>query len=367
MGGQSFGWEERVLRGHSELEARARLIESRGLSLPEGADLILGLFENDTLIATGTLVGPVLQGIAVADGMEGEGAAAAIVSALIRRALERGHEQLYLFTSAKESQRFEALGFAPIASTASHGGGQGVALLEWGPRGVGTWVKKLELVSAGKPRGAGAVVVNCNPFTLGHRALIEYAASKTPWLYVLVVEEDRSLFPFKVRLELVRKGTADISNVTVLAGGPYVISSATFPTYFIRSPKREGEGAGATAVELHAALDLVLFRRYIAPALGVTDRFVGSEPYCATTSAYNRMMGEILPARDGEGAPLLVHEMPRLEKDGSPVSASTVRNLIRNGEIDKVKAIVPGTTWDWLMSPEALPVLERIRNSDSRH
>ena len=366
MGGASFGWEERVLTSLPELAARKRLIESRALSLPEGADLVLGLFENDAFIATGTLVGPVLQGIAVADGMEGEGAAAAIVSALIRHALELGHEQLFLFTSAREAGRFEALGFSPIASTTSHGGDQGVALLEWGSRGLAVWLKGLEALAGNKPEHAGAVVVNCNPFTLGHRSLIEYASSRAPWLYVLVVEEDLSLFPFKVRLDLVRKGTADLPNVTVLAGGPYVISSATFPTYFIKPGERK-EGEPDPAVELHAALDLLLFRQYIAPALKVTDRFVGTEPYCATTSAYNRMMKEILVRPEGDGPNLRVHEMPRFEKGGSPVSASTVRALIRSGEMAAVRDIVPETTWSWLISPEAVPVLDRIRYSDSRH
>ncbi|MDP2791367.1 MAG: [citrate (pro-3S)-lyase] ligase [Rectinemataceae bacterium] len=365
MGGSSFGWEERVLTSPAELAVRRRLIESRGLSLPEGADLVLGLFENDAFIATGSLVGPVLQGIAVADCMEGEGAAAAVVSALIRHALKLGYEQLFLFTSAREAARFEALGFSPIASTPSHEG-QGVALLEWGSRGLTAWLEGLKALAGDKPDNAGAVVVNCNPFTLGHRSLIEYAASRAPWLYVLVVEEDRSLFPFKVRLDLVRKGTADLPNVTVLPGGPYVISSATFPTYFIRPGERK-EGESDPAVEMHAALDLLLFRRYIAPALKVTERFVGTEPYCATTSAYNRIMKEILVCPEGDGPALRVHEMPRFEKDGSPVSASTVRGLIRNGEMAAIRDIVPETTWSWLVSPEAVPVIERIRYSDSRH
>ncbi|HAP55909.1 MAG TPA: [citrate (pro-3S)-lyase] ligase, partial [Spirochaetaceae bacterium] len=166
--------------------------------------------------------------------------------------------------------------------------------------------------------------------------------------------------------ELVRRGTADLPNLTVLEGGPYVISSATFPTYFIR-PAEGKSGQADKAVELHAALDLALFRRHIAPALHITDRFVGTEPYCATTSAYNRMMKEILAAVEGEGALIRVHEMPRFEKEGSPVSASKVRELIKRGDMETVKALVPATTWAWLNSTEAAPVLERIKKSDSRH
>ena len=362
MGDGAFGWEERVLETRGQLAARAELLRSRGLSLPGDEDIILGLFEDEALIATGALVGSVLEGIAVADGIEGGGAAAAVVSSLIKRAVERGLTQLFLYTTPREADRFEAMGFSFLVST----GGEGVALLEWGTEGIEHWLEGLKACAAGKPKGAGAVVVNCNPFTLGHRTLIEYASSEVPWLYVLVVEEDRSLFPFKVRFDLVKKGTADLANVTVLAGGPYVISSATFPTYFLRPAKGENSGA-EKAVELHAALDLALFRRHIAPALRVSDRFVGSEPYCSTTSVYNRMMKEVLPDPGGKGEAVRVHELPRFEKEGAPVSASTVRALIKSGDMDAVRALVPETTWVWITSPEAAPVLERIRNSDSRH
>ena len=362
MGEGIFGWEERILASPDEFAARKRLLQSRNLLVPGEEDIILGLFENDTLVATGSLVGSVLEGIAVAGEYEGEGVAAAMVSSLIKRAVEAGRKQLFLYTRTHEADRFEAMGFSLIAST----GNQGVALLEWGMEGIGPWLETLKARTAGKPGNAAAVVVNCNPFTLGHRKLIEYAAARASWLYVLVVEEDKSLFPFKIRIDLVRRGTSDLTNLTVLEGGPYVISSATFPTYFIR-PYEGKDCRAEKAVELHAALDLALFRRHIAPTLGVSDRFVGTEPYCATTSVYNKMMKEILPAPEGDGPPVRVHEMPRFEKEGAPVSASKVRELIRRGDLKAVQALVPATTWAWLNSPDATPVLERIKKSDSRH
>jgi len=362
MGAESFGWEERFLRSGDELAARERLLEESGLTVPGGEELILGLYEGENLVATGALVGAVLQGIAVSPMARGEGAAAAIVSSLIAAAVARGREQLFLFTQAREAARFEALGFSLVASA----GAGGAALLEWGARGIERWLAGVRTLAEGKPERAGAVVVNCNPFTLGHRALIESAAARVPWLYALVVEEDRSLFPFQARLDLVRRGTADLPNVTVIAGGPYVISSATFPTYFIR-PAADGTDGAGKAIEMHASLDLAIFRSRIAPALRVTDRFVGTEPYCATTASYNRLMKLILASPEGDGPPLRVHEMPRFEHGGAAVSASNVRGLIRAGNLAAVEDIVPATTWAWLNSPEAAPVLERIRRSDSRH
>lgn len=362
-------WDERALSAPDDLEARRKLLESRGLTVPGGESLVLGFFEGERLAAAGSLVGDIVQGVAVEREAEGEGGAATVVTALIKAAMGRGLRHLFLYSKPEEAARFAALGFTLLAQARlppRPGGaaGLGAALLEWGEPGMEAWLERLGREAEGKPRGAGAVVVNCNPFTLGHRYLIESAAKAVPWLYVLVVEEDRSLFPFAARLELVRRGTQDIANLSVLAGGSYVISAATFPSYFIRP--EPGSGGDAVA-ELHAALDLEVFRRYIAPRLGVTERFVGTEPYCPTTSAYNRLMKEILPGSAGGPAGVAVRELPRLEQGGIPVSASRVRALIREGSLEAVRPLVPATTWRWLASPEAAPTLARIRASDSRH
>jgi [citrate (pro-3S)-lyase] ligase len=359
-----FGLEERILDTKRDLEERAALLASRDLAVPGGEDLVLGFFLDDRLVATGALVGNILQGIAVTREMEGEGAAAAVTSALLKKAVERGMRKVFLYSKPQEARLFRELGFSLLAEVVGERAGLGAALMEWGAEGIEDWKAGMAKFAEGKPRGAGAAVVNCNPFTLGHRKLLEHAAERSPWLYVLVVEEDRSLFPFDVRLRLVREGISDLENVTVLPGGPYVISSATFPSYFTRVP---AGGDSRKITELYAALDLEMFRRHVAPALGVGIRFVGTEPYCPVTSVYNDLMKRILPA-GGEGIPPVeVREIPRFERDGSPVSASRVRDLIREGRPGEAAALVPKTTAQWLESEEAAPVLERIRTSGSRH
>jgi [citrate (pro-3S)-lyase] ligase len=364
MGSGLFGLEERVVSGKQQHAAREALLASRGLSMPACEDLVIGLFDGEELVATGSLVGEILQGIAVSASIEGEGAAARIVSALIRNAFDRGRRHLFLYTTSDEAKRFEDLGFSLIASVR-----KGAALLEWGDRTIHTWLDTLGAIvkrdlADSDTVAVGAIVVNCNPFTLGHRALIEYASSQCRKLYVIVLEEDASLFPFEVRYELVCKGTSDLAKVQVLKGGPYVISAATFPTYFI---KKGGEALSTSAVDFHARLDLSIFRRYIAPALGAKVRFVGTEPYCPTTSMYNSIMKEVLTDPEGDGPVLDVYEMPRFEKEGAAVSASKVRSLIRNGALDLVRNIVPETTWAWLNSSDAISVINRIIESDSRH
>ncbi|MDK2958496.1 MAG: [citrate (pro-3S)-lyase] ligase [Synergistaceae bacterium] len=359
-----FGLEERMLETKRDLEERAALLASRDLAVPEGEDLVLGLFQGDRLVAAGALVGNILQGIAVAREMEGEGAAAAVTSALLKKAVERGMRKVFLYSKPQEARIFQELGFSLLATAAVEESGLGAALLEWGAEGIEGWKARTAKIAEGKPARAGAAVVNCNPFTLGHRRLLEYAAGVSPWLYVLVVQEDRSLFPFDVRLRLVREGTADLENVTVLPGGPYVISSATFPAYFTRVP---AGGDPRKITELYAALDLEMFRRHVAPTLGIAIRYVGTEPYCPVTSVYNDRMKRILPVGGEDCPPVEVREIPRFERDGRPVSASLVRELIREGRLGEATALVPKTTAEWLKSEEAAPVLEKIRTSGSRH
>ena len=358
-----FGLEERALVSPREMEERLRLLASRGLSVPGNESVILGFFEEEHLVATGSLVGNILQGIAVDRELEGEGVAATVTSALLKKAMEMGRRQLFLYSKPDEAKRFEALGFTLLATATVERTGLGASLLEWGAEGIDKWRTAIATKAEGGPEGAGVAVVNCNPFTLGHYRLLEYAAAQTPRLYVLVVEEDRSLFPFEARFRLVKEGVSGLKNVVALRGGPYVISSATFPSYFTRI--ESGEEKRIT--ELYAALDIELFGRYVAPALKATDRFVGTEPYCPVTSIYNRMMKDRLP-NGGEGWPSVrVHEMPRFEMEGLPVSASRVRDLIREDSLENVRSLVPESTWKWLVSEEARPVIEKIKNSESRH
>ena len=190
------------------------------------------------------------------------------------------------------------------------------------------------------PRG-GVVVMNCNPFTLGHRYLIEQAAKQVERLYVMVVREDCSLFAYTERKAMVEQGVADIENVNVIDGSNYAISRATFPTYFL---KRLDDAA-----DTQMLLDLDLFRRHIAPALGATVRFVGTEPTDQLTRRYNQLMHEAL--KD-------VRETDRLEKDGYAVSASRVRKAMEEGDMNTIRQLVPPTTLPYIIAHLATQALQ---------
>ena len=187
----------------------------------------------------------------------------------------------------------------------------------------------------------GCIVMNCNPFTLGHRYLIEQAAKQVERLYVMVVREDCSLFAYTERKAMVEQGVADIENVSVIDGSDYAISRATFPTYFL---KRLDDAA-----DTQMLLDLDLFRRHIAPALGATVRFVGTEPTDQLTRRYNQLMHEVL--KD-------VREINRLEKDGNAVSASRVRKAMEEGDMNTIRQLVPPTTLPYIIAHLATQALQ---------
>ena len=187
---------------------------------------------------------------------------------------------------------------------------------------------------AGKKR-IGAIVMNCNPFTKGHLYLIETAAPQVDGLYIFVVEEDKSIFPFSDRMEMIRAGVAHLQGkVRVVPSGNFIISSLSFPEYF------DKDGATTSVDTSH---DVILFGSMIAPRLNITARFVGDEPHCAITAGYNETMKNILPAMGVE-----VKIIPRLEREGLPISASQVRALLRAGDVATLKTLVPPSTCDYL-------------------
>ena len=162
-----------------------------------------------------------------------------------------------------------------------------------------------------------------------------------------MLEEDASLVPFAVRWKLVTEGVAHLPNVICHKSGPYLISSATFPSYFLKD-----EGA---VIQGHARLDLALFGQ-IAQALNVTARYAGEEPSSQVTGLYNRVMAQELPKKG-----IRFVEVPRASQDGAPISASTVRKLIHDGNLEAIRPLVPEPTWQFFHTPEARAVIAAIQ------
>ncbi len=182
----------------------------------------------------------------------------------------------------------------------------------------------------------GAIVMNCNPFTLGHQYLIEYSSKQVDVLIIFVVEENKSYFKFEDRIELVKQGTAHLDNVYVVPSGKMIISTVTFPGYFLKDTPE--------AVGLDTSLDVSIFGEYIAKAFDIKTRFVGEEPLDIVTRNYNESMKRILPQH---GIELVV--IPRKEMGESVISASRVRKLLESKNFEEIKELVPETTYNFLL------------------
>ena len=340
-----------------QIEKAKELLESCGLSIPSGIDYTAGVYnDNGKLVATGSLKGDMIQGIAVDPAFQGEDLTAKVFTHLIQ---VTDRESLYLFTKPDKVQQFVGLGMRHVATARPYAG-----LLEWGKEGVKEFQEHIAQFAGGQ---ASCLVMNCNPFTLGHRYLIEKAASESSRVFVFVVEENASLFSFEDRLNMVRMGTADLENVVVLGGGRYMISDVTFPSYFTK----EEDFAKA-----HTAMDAEIFASCIAPVLNVNRRYVGTEPNSAVTAVYNEALKKRLPRAGVE-----VVEVDSLEVCGDVVSASKVRELLykllakeftSDGEyfIDtnfdeicqKLMELLPLTSLEYIMSPNMEAKLCRALN-----
>ena len=362
------------------------------------------LDDDGEMIAGGGLKDDVIKCVAVDDAHKGEAIANTLVSHLISHANQEGYGCIKLFTKPKNRQLFESLSFRLLAEAPE------AILMETGIGGISNTVEALKKIKEESEKykeynkeckednkeckedskeckeeektnlntttpqhlntsylntttpqhlntlylntstpqhlnttmqPTGCIVMNCNPFTLGHRYLIEQAAKQVERLYVMVVREDCSLFAYTERKAMVEQGVADIENVSVIDGSDYAISRATFPTYFL---KRLDDAA-----DTQMLLDLDLFRRHIAPALGATVRFVGTEPTDQLTRRYNQLMHEAL--KD-------VREINRLEKDGNAVSASRVRKAMEEGDMNTIRQLVPPTTLPYIIAHLATQALQ---------
>ena len=314
-------------------------LKTNGLRL-EKVNLYMAIQDADeNILAGGGLDGDTIKCIAVSEKARSGGLAVPLISRLISVAAQQGHTNVKVFTKPENTAIFESLGFTVLGRAPK------AVLMENG-RGLAAYLSGFPV----KPGMTdGVIIMNANPFTIGHKYLIEKAAGQVDHLFVIVVKEDVSRFPYADRLAMTKAACADFSNVTVCEGSDYQISAATFPTYFLKEL--------SDASETQMRLDLDIFARHIAPALGATVRFVGSEPQDALTARYNAIMKEVLPA-----AGVQVVELPRLcyseLGEESPVSASAVRKGL-DGFDGGFWHLLPETSLPYVLAEAAVTALRQ--------
>ena len=283
-----------------------------------------------SILAGAGIKADIIKCVAVAPSARSEGFMLPLLSRVVSDAAAKGVLNLKVFTKPENREIFESIGFKVLASAPK-------AILMENGRGLEKYCEYLSgichasLSRHARPRPgiSGVIVMNANPFTLGHKYLIEKALEQVDHLFVIPVKEDASAFPYPERLAMIRSANASPAHadarITVLEGSDYCISAATFPTYFLKDL--------SDAAETQMTLDIDLFERHIMPALGATVRFVGSEPLDPLTARYNALMHNAVV-------------IPRLEA----ISASRVRAAIEAGDYASAAALCPVTTHPYLLA-----------------
>ena len=311
-----------------------RFLEENGLR-SEVLDYYYATQSADGSILAGAgLAGDVIKCVAVSSALRSEGLLVPLLSHLISEAAARGILNLKVFTKPSYQAVFESLGFKLLASTP-------LAVFMENGRGLEEYCNYLRHHQA-----PGVIIMNANPFTWGHRYLINQSLARfaTPWPYnksgsehlaIIPVREDLSEFPYEERRAMILKG-AD-GDADVLEGSAYQISAATFPTYFLKDL--------SDAAETQMRLDIDLFGRHIAPALGASIRFVGAEPSDPLTARYNQLMKELLPRYN-----IMVEVIPRMMDHGVPISAARVREALAAGRYFEAAPLVVESSRPYLLA-----------------
>lgn len=311
-----------------KLQTVRRFLADNGLAWESGITFTVAIWEKDTLVATGSLEGPVLKCIAVDATVQGQGYTSTVVTQLTNRAFEEGYSRLFLYTKPGNEKLFSPFGFYKIAATPT------VVWMENRKNGPQNYI--LSKKRADFKGTIGCIVANANPFTNGHLHLVKTACRACDFVYLFIVSEDNSVFSFADRFMLAQQATKILKNLAVVPTDAYMVSAASFPSYFLKDP--------ADAKEVGGELDVAVFVQKIAKPLGITRRFVGEEPFSPITAAYNASMLAALPQNG-----IQVTVVPRLTQGGVPISATTVRRLYNARQYKELASLVPPTTYQYLV------------------
>ena len=326
------------------------LLNQEGIKKDRNLDYTCAVYDSDyNIIGTGSCFGNTLRCLAVSHEHQGEGLTNKIISHLIQYQFSRGNFHLFIYTKYTTYHLFKDLGFYEIVRIKDQ-----IVFMENKKTGFGDYLKELSKtkIDSNNNKKIAAIVMNANPFTLGHQYLIEKASKENDIVHLFIVSEDKSIVPFNIRKKLIKEGTKHLNNIIYHDSGPYIISSATFPSYFQKDEK--------DVIESHANLDIEIFVK-IAKVLDINVRYVGEEPTSLVTGIYNQLMIKKLPEN---GIKCVV--VPRkVDKDGiKAISASDVRKAIKEGQFDKMKNMVPECTYNFFMSEEGKNIVNKINQME---
>ncbi len=302
--------------------------------------------DDGKIVGTGSVDGKVMKYFFIEEEYKGQGILANLYNALLTYLLDNNTLEHYVFTIPSNDYIFKGIGLREVIST------DRVILFEGGFSSYGNWINSIKNKLNPNAATRGAVVANCNPMTKGHKHLIEYAKEKVDELIVFIVEENRSAFTTQERYSIVKDEFKDDDKVVVVLGGAYIISQATFPTYFIKKVDE--------TTDIYTELDATIFAKKIAKDLDIDIRFVGDEPIDLLTAKYNENL-----RKSSEKNNLLLEKIDRIKDNGDYISASNVRRLISQGRVEETFPILADSTKRFLESEEGIKRIEQIQRKRS--
>lgn len=324
----------RVKRSENKKMAEiAHFLKENDLSVDTTVEVFITVSRDDRLIACGGIAGNIIKCVAISESVRGEGLALTLATELINLAWERHCTHLFIYTKTEYEALFKQCSFSTIASVPGV-----MVLMENSATRLKRYAESLATL-----RHEGRNWLYCDERQSFHArpSLSDPTGGGTVRLAASVPGQRRYItLPYEDRLDLVLKGTTDIPRLTVHRGSEYIISRATFPCYFIKEQ--------SVINHCYTEIDLKIFRQYLAPALGITHRFVGTEPFCTVTAQYNLDMRFWLETPTLPAPPITLVEIERLCFQETPISASWVRKLLVKHDLTAIAPLVPDATLRYL-------------------
>ena len=318
------------------------------LQFESDIDYSLAIYDDGKLVGTASKARNVLKCFAILPEYQGQNLTSLLVKSIEDRMFREGLYHFFIYTPSHNKHIFTSIGYKEVITS------NAITLLENGIYEINSYLNNLREKYGISNNPKACIVMNGNPFTLGHLYLVESCAKENEEVIVFVVSEDKSSFPFKVRFDLIQKGTEHLKNVKVVETGPYLVSNSIFPSYFLKT---------STDKEIsQAQMDCDIFVTYYKPIFNIVKRYIGTEPYCEVTNIYNMAMKRTLPIHGVE-----VIEIERKQGDKGYISASKVRESLRNDDFDSIKSMVPHSTYEFLISTEAKPIIDNLKAKRGRH
>ncbi|MGL4741653.1 MAG: [citrate (pro-3S)-lyase] ligase [Sarcina sp.] len=347
---EAYDFQKEIFENPSSknlIEVKA-FLKKQGLDFDDTLQYTVVLKSFGQVVATGSFTDNILKCIAVDENYRGYGLSNIIISDLLSEEYRQGNMKLFVYTKPENEKLFEDFGFYTLERSPK------VIILENSKNGMEKYCEALRKETVELDRSAlnskdvSAIVMNCNPFTNGHRYLIEQASKESTFVHLFIISEEKSIFPSDVRFKLVNEGVKDLKNVITHKAKDYIISSSTFPSYFLKEV--------SDVVNSQAIIDAKIFAKHIAKSLNISKRYVGSEPYCKLTNIYNIVLKNVLSENDIE-----LIELERLKLDDGYISASKVRELLKYNSVDTVQKFVPKVTYDFLNSDEGKEIICKLK------